>query len=282
MELVQRPPHPALASQVRSLAGWHERADGPVRRSELPGGRVVLIVSFGPRMDVDGRRFTSFVAGVHDTPALTEHDGEGHGLEVYFSPVGARRFFGMPMGELSRRVVELEDLMGRQAAELAERLYDAPGWHARLAMLERVVAERVLEAPPLPAELEWAWRRLHATDGALPVAALADELGWSRRHLSATVARELGLPPKALARILRFERAVGRLRDGADLADVALDSGYYDQAHFNRDFKRFAGATPTAYAAAAQASFAAATPSYPAATPSYPTATSASRAAEVA
>jgi AraC-like DNA-binding protein len=253
MELVARAPHPALASQVRSLAGWHEREDGPVRRTELPGGRVVLIVSFGPRTDVDGRRFTSFVAGVHDTPALTEHDGEGHGLEVYFSPIGARRFFGMPMGELARRVVELEDLIGAEASELAERLYELPGWDARLALLERVVAERVLAAPPLPAELEWAWRRLFESDGAVPVGGLAAELGWSRRHLSATVARELGLPPKALARILRFERAVGRLREGADLAAVALDSGYYDQAHFNRDFKQFTGATPTEFRGAAAA-----------------------------
>ncbi len=58
---------------------------------------------------------------------------------------------------------------------------------------------------------------------------------------------ELGVPPKALARILRFERAVGRLRAGDDLAALALDAGYYDQAHFNRDFRAFAGATPTAY-----------------------------------
>jgi AraC-like DNA-binding protein len=205
---------------------------------------VVLIVSFGPQMDVDGRRFTSFVAGVHDTPALTEHGGEGHGLEVYFSPLGARRFFGMPMGELTRQVVELEDLIGREAGELAERLYDVSDWSARLAMLERVVAKRVLAAPPLSSELEWAWRRLHRSDGAVPIAALADELGWSRRHLSASVGRELGMPPKALARILRFERAVARLRDGAPLADVALESGYYDQAHFNRDFRAFAGTTP--------------------------------------
>jgi AraC-like DNA-binding protein len=254
MELVRRPPHPALASQVRSFSGWHERSDGPVRRSELPGGRVVLIVSFGPRMDVDGRRFTSFVAGVHDRPTLTEHAGEGHGMEVYFSPLGARRFFGMPMGELTRQVVELEDVIGREAAELAEGLCEAPGWDARLAQLERVVAKRVLQAPPLPAELEWAWRRLRETDGAVPIGALAAELGWSRRHFAASFHRELGMPPKAIARLLRFERAVERLRGGADLGDVALDSGYYDQAHFNRDFKQFAGLTPTEYVLAGAAS----------------------------
>jgi AraC-like DNA-binding protein len=252
MELVQRAPHPALASQVRSLAGWHERTDGPVRRSELPGGRVVLIVSFGPRMDVDGRSFTSFVAGLHDAPALTEHGGEGHGVQIYFSPVGARRFFGMPMGELTRRVVELEDLIGPEAAELAERLYETPGWTERLARLERVVARRMIEAPALPVELEWAWRQLLQSDGAVPIGPLAAELGWSRRRLATTFGREVGMPPKALARLLRFERAVRRLRGGAGLADLALASGYYDQAHFNRDFKQFAGSTPTEYVTSVQ------------------------------
>jgi AraC-like DNA-binding protein len=253
MELVQRAPHPALASQVRRLAGWHERADGPVRRSELPGAQVVVIVSFGPQMDVDGRRYTSFAGGLGDEPALTEHAGEGHGVQLDLSPLGARRFLGMPMGELTRQVVELEDLIGRAAGELAERLHDLPGWTDRLDLLERTVAARVIEAPPIAAELEWAWRRLIETDGALPIGALATELGWSRRHFAATFHRELGMPPKAVARLLRFERALERLRAGADLGDVALDSGYYDQAHFNRDFRRFAGRTPTEYLVASAA-----------------------------
>lgn len=243
MELAQRPPHPALAAQVRSLAGWREREHGPVRRRELPGGRVVLVVSLGPSMDIDGRRFGSFVAGVHDAPAITEHAGESCGVQAYLTPLGARRVFGMPMGELAGRVVELEE------GELAERVHEAPGWPERLELLERWIARRVIDAPPVPAGLEWAWRRLLETGGAVPVAALADELGWSRRHLAARFREEVGVPPKALARMLRFERAAARLRAPAppDLGRLALDCGYYDQAHFNRDFRAFAGTTPTDY-----------------------------------
>lgn len=245
MELATRPPQPALAPLVRSLAGWHERADGPVRRAELPGGRIVLVISFGPTLDVDGRRFGSFVAGLHDTPARTEHGGEGHGIQAYLTPLGARRLLGMPMSELTGQVVELEDLIGPRAHELAERLAGLPDWPARFALLERAIAERALEAAPVAPELEHAWRRLQRAD--VSIGALAEEIGWSRRHLAATVREELGMPPKPLARLLRFERAVARLREGAALADAALDSGYYDQAHFNRDFRAFAGLTPTEY-----------------------------------
>jgi AraC-like DNA-binding protein len=242
MELATRAPHPALAGHIHSLAGWHERTDGPVRRAELPGARIVLVISFGPTLDVDGRTFRSFVAGLTDAPALTEHAGEGHGMQAYLTPLGARRLLGMPMAELTRQVVELEELIGRD--ELSERLATAPDWGTRFALLEREIARRTLAAPPVAPELEWAWRRL--SDG-VPVGELAAELGWSRRHFTATVRRELGLAPKPLARLLRFERAVERLRAGDELADVALDSGYYDQAHFNRDFKAFAGVTPTEY-----------------------------------
>jgi AraC-like DNA-binding protein len=245
-----RAPHPALRRDIRTLTGWYERSDGPLRRRELPGGRIVLVISFGPKMDVDGCTFTSFAAGLYDAPALTEHDGFGHGIQSYMTPLGARRFFGMPMGELAGRTVELEDLIGPMASELAERLAEAPDWAARIDRFERAIAARVLAAPPVPAELEWAWQRLLESDGAVPIGELAAELGWSRRHLAVRFREELGMSPKALARLLRFERATGRLRAGDDLADLALDAGYYDQAHFNRDFRAFAGTTPTEYLAA--------------------------------
>ena len=250
MELASRPPHAALRRHIRTLSGWHEQADGPVVRDELPGGRVVLVVSFGPPMDIDGRRFTSFAAGLHDGPAHTAHDGLGYGIQAYLTPLGARRFFGMPMGELANRVVELEDRIGPAADELAERRAGARDWAARLDLFERAIAARVRAAPPVASELEWAWGRLLESDGSQPVGELAGELGWSRRHLTARVRDELGMPPKAIARILRFERAVERLRLGDDLATLALDAGYYDQAHFNRDFRAFAGTTPTEYLAA--------------------------------
>ena len=184
------------------------------------------------------------MAGLHDAPALTEHAGEGHGIQAYLTPLGARRLLGMPMGELTREVVELEDLIGPAAHELADRLATAPDWATRFDLLERAIAARTLAAPPVAPELVWSWQRLH---DPVPIGELADEVGWSRRHLAATVNRELGMAPKALARLLRFERALQRLRAGADLVDVALDSGYYDQAHFNRDFRAFAGVTPTEY-----------------------------------
>jgi AraC-like DNA-binding protein len=243
MELLLRP---SSSPAVRNLAGWYERVDHPVVRREVPGGRIVLVISFGPPLDVDGRSYGSFVAGLHETAAITEHAGVSHGVQAYLTPLGAEKLFRTPMGELANGSADLTDLLD-DADELAERLYETPGWPARLALLEAYIERRVADAPPAPREIEWSWQRLLRSDGAVPVAELAEEVGWSRRHLAARFREHVGLPPKALARILRFERAAERLRRGADLSDAALDSGYYDQAHFNRDFKAFAGVTPTEY-----------------------------------
>ena len=123
-------------------------------------------------MQVDGGTYGSFVAGLHDAAAITEHAGVSHGVQAYLTPLGAERLFRMPMGELANRGADLADLLD-DADELAERLYETPGWPARLALLEAYIERRVAEAPQAPREIEWSWQRLLASDGAVPVASLA-------------------------------------------------------------------------------------------------------------
>ena len=251
MQLAGRPPHPALRRDIRTLTGWYERSDAPLRRSELPGGRVVLVVSFGPRMDVDGRTFTSFAAGLYDAPALTEHDGLGHGIQSYMTPLGARRFFGMPMSEITGQTVELEDLIGPVAGRTlrsgSPRRPTGPrGSTCSSARSPSAYWPRRRWRPSSSGRGTGCWRATARRRSA----SSRPSFGWSRRHFAVRFRDELGMPPKALARLLRFERAVKRLRAGDELADLALEAGYYDQAHFNRDFRAFAGITPTEYLAA--------------------------------
>jgi AraC-like DNA-binding protein len=256
-EFAQRAPHPALRADFAFYVGFEEHYHAPLRRLEVPWGGVALIVSLGPRhrmLDPErperaARAHGSFVAGVHDRATIVEHDGVSRGLEVHFTPLGARRFLGVPGSELANRVVELEDVLGPAATRLAEQLAGAHGWAERFDHMDAAILARARAAPLLPPAVEWAWRRLRDSGGGTPIAGLAAELGCSRRHLARCFGAEIGLPPKALARVLRFERAVGLLRAGDDLADVAYSCGYYDQPHFNRDFRELASTTPTDYVA---------------------------------
>src|SRR4051812_18032493 len=241
-------PAAGLRGDVLRYCGYRERT-GPLARREVASPAGVLIISLGPRIAVDGRTYTSFAAGLSDQPAITEHDGVQDGIQVDLSPLAAGRLLGVPMRELANQVVDLDALLGRAAGELAERLAEAPDWPARFALLDAALAARLVQAPPAPAGVAHAWRRLTASAGAVPIAALAAQLGYSRRHLAARFHEHVGLPPKRLARVLRFERVAAGLRAGSDLADLAYACGYADQPHLNRDFRAFAGVTPTEYAA---------------------------------
>jgi len=108
------------------------------------------------------------------------------------------------------------------------------------------------DAGPRPArEVAWAWHRLATTHGAVPVGDLAAEVGWSRRHLVSRFHQQVGLPPKTAARVIRFSHLLSRFGDAqaGQWSRIAAECGYYDQAHMNRDFREFAGTTPTDYLA---------------------------------
>lgn len=236
-------PDPALRGVIIRAADFHERS-APLRRSEGPLLGVVLLVSLGPDIEVAGERIGSFAAGLWDRPVTTGHFGEQAGYELYLDLLGARRLLGVPMAELANRVVRLDDLLGPFAGELAEQLAAAPDAAVRHALAQRLLARRLDEGSSGSPEVHRVLGRLRSSHGAVRIEALAAEVGWSSRHLSARFRDETGLAPKAVARLARAEHAVTLLREGRPLADVAYAAGYADQPHFNRDFRELVGCPP--------------------------------------
>jgi AraC-like DNA-binding protein len=251
----ERAPHPALRGVVRRYTGFEQRTDGPVAFRELPCTFVPVILDLGDgwhigdprRPDRGADHLGSFVAGLTGGPVLVRHDGRARCLQVDLAPRAARRLLGMPMTELADRSVPLEDVLGRDAGDLVERLAGAASWEARFTLVDDVLVRRLAATDPLGGEVGWALARLEATDGAEPIGALARELGWSPRRLIRRFRDELGLPPKLVARILRFERLHGlvRTRTGVDWARTAAACGYFDQAHMAREVRALADITPS-------------------------------------
>ncbi|WP_354700193.1 hypothetical protein DSM112329_00457 [Paraconexibacter sp. AEG42_29] len=254
IEHVARAPHPLLRSHVQSYSGFREWSPEPIRRRELPFGGVAVILALedawwlgeGVANDVPLTRFTSFVGGLIDRPVVAEHRGYACSLQFDLTPLGARALFGVPGRELTDRIVAFDDLLGRDAVLLVDELAAAVGWPARFAVLDRFLLRRFDSAPRLSPEVEWAWRRLVATGGQVPIGDLVSAIGCSRRHLAARFGEDVGMTPKTYGRLLRFERAVDRLRCGDDeLGRIAAACGFSDQAHFTRELRAFSGATPT-------------------------------------
>src|SRR5206468_3885999 len=115
------------------------------------------------------RHESGFVAGLSDSFTLTEHAGVSRGLQVNFTPFGARLCFGVPMEELTNRAVGLDELLGAEGAQLTVRLAEARDWPARFALLDRMLVRRLLRARPIPAWVQHAYRCIEQSGGQLDI-----------------------------------------------------------------------------------------------------------------
>ena len=240
--LIRRDPAPPLAGRVTSYYGFEVETPEPVRQREGPGTDVVVILTFEEHWLIDGARHTSFVAGLHDRQVTTEHPGRSLGMQVNLDPLAARALVGVPLHELAGPAVPAEQILD---PFLVERLANTPGWDARFALLDGALVPRLADARP-SREVAWAWRRLRATHGRVPIGTLAAELGWSRKRIVARFRDEIGLPPKAVARLVRFERA-RELAGTMPWGELAFECGFSDQSHLIAEFRRITGRTPETF-----------------------------------
>jgi AraC-like DNA-binding protein len=252
----RRLPHPALAGAVVDLVGYEERASGHFRQIEPASLVVPLVISFGDAFEIGlgraprrGDRQTSFVAGLFGGHAVIDSFGACSCIQVNFTPLGAYRFFGHSMHELADTMVSASDVLDRDAWALRDRLGDEPDWHRRFDLIERMLTVRLLSAPVPTPSVVAAYRRIVETHGRGSTAAIAASVNCSRKHLAAKFREEVGLTPKAVARIARFNAAVRLARHGHGWADIAAECRYTDQSHLVREFAAFAGETPSAWKA---------------------------------
>jgi AraC-like DNA-binding protein len=253
IELAEREPAVPLRRYVRRYTAWFDFGTSLVRRRHLPSGLIPLIINFDA--DVRLRRGSSgewtrhrtFTAGLHDVFTFSESAGPNFGVQIDLTALGARLIYGQPLAEFANCIVDCDGMPGALCEALSSKLFDAPTWAARFDVIDREIEARVAVARPLNARIEWTWEMLSRTGGRARIENLRRATGCSERHFAASFRNEFGLRPKAFANVLRFGRAAERLSRGsfASLTEVALACGYFDQAHFNRDFLRFAGVTPT-------------------------------------
>jgi AraC-like DNA-binding protein len=240
--VIRRAPAAPLAGRVTSYYGFGTETPEPVRQREGPGTDVVVILTFEEHWLIDGERHTSFVAGLHERQVTTEHPGRSLGMQVNLDPLAARALVGTPLHELAGRTVPLAEILD---PSLVERLAEASGWDARFGLLDAALAPRLADMRP-SCEVAWAWQQLRATHGRVPIGVLAAELGWSRKRIVARFRDEIGLPPKAVARLLRFEHA-RELAGTMPWGELAFECGFADQSHLIAEFRRVTGRTPETF-----------------------------------
>ncbi|WP_370617388.1 helix-turn-helix domain-containing protein [Mumia qirimensis] len=256
IDLVRHRVSPALDGLVAGVVGLSERAPGVVRRRQPAGTLLPLVFSFGnpltigPVADAAGAAsYESFLAGLSSSPATTQFEDGQDCVQVYLTPIGARRILGVPGSQVAGRVLAVRDVGPRTDGYLTERLRGATTWTERFDLVERVLLQQLEREVGAPAWVGWMWSQIAQSGGRVRIRDLVDRTGWSHRYVTTVFAEEIGLTPKRAAGIVRFERAAADL-GRFPLAEIAARRGYADQSHLARDVARYAGETPSELAAA--------------------------------
>jgi AraC-like DNA-binding protein len=295
-EYVQGTAAPALRPYVAWYSGYRQRGVPPNLHRGLPSPYLTLIFTLDEPLSILGHPdprqppgdFDALLGGLHATPALITHDGAQSGVQAELSPLGARALLGLPAGELAHIDVSADAVLGAVCDEVRDRLRTATTWRARFAAVDEGLLRAARSDREVAPEVTWAWRRLRRSRGTVSASSLAAEVGWSGRHLAHRFQVEVGLSPKAAARVIRFDHArrllaarapdlpgpLGFLgspdaaepfgpglpapapgpagtgpRAGGGLADLAAECGYFDQAHLAREFRALAGCPPSRWLA---------------------------------
>ncbi|GLY74589.1 AraC family transcriptional regulator [Actinoallomurus iriomotensis] len=190
--------------------------------------------------------------GVWTRRFLVEYPARVRLVGVHFKPWGSSPFVDMPATELRDRWVPVDAVWQRSLDRIRDQVGDMTSATGTLRVLEEELRSRLAEAPSRGLGLvQHTGGRLETAHGAVPVGALADAAGVSGNHLATQFKFHVGVTPKRVARIYRFARlilSVDALRP-VDWSDLAHTAGYFDRAHFSREFKDFTGHTPTEYLA---------------------------------
>jgi AraC-like DNA-binding protein len=255
-----KPPAPALAPYVATF--WAvERTFRPADRpfAILPDSSIELVCFTGAQAWIDDGTSrqslpSCYLVGLLDRPLTLRAEGT---LRVAAARLFAWSLYPLLGADFTPRGVTLhgldQRLSERTAAVVAQ--LEAGDLAAALACLEAVLLERAARLPRPPSQAWAAAQALVAAEGTLGVAELSARQHHSVRQIERQVQAAVGRSPKALARLARFQQVRDRLyADPAqDLAALATDLGYSDQAHLSREFKAFSQRTPRQFSAEMQA-----------------------------
>jgi len=252
-------PGPPLADFVEYL--WALR-DAPAHSTEriVPSGTLELVVNLQEDAlriyDPDTRGWRRYsgavVSGAYRRFFVIDARDHASIVGVHFRPGGAWAFLGVPPGELADRHIDLAVLWGRSALELREQLCAAPTSAKRFALLKSALRSRLVDYRPGHPAVPFALGRL-ARPG-VTVGEVAADVALSRRRFIQVFTTEVGMTPKRLSRVLRFQRASGLARrvEGPDWARLARACGYFDQSHLINDVSEFTGTSPRQLGPASQ------------------------------
>ena len=247
------PPSPEFASVIKLF--WSlEYGGGAEPETIVPDGCPEIVFNLADRFRrFDGSSFqpqpTTLFAGQISRPLVIAPMGSVKLFGVRFTPAGAFAISRNRQDEFTDKTPDAFFLLGKHAAALEDAVNSASSFQARVAIVEMFVRHRTVNMDPRPMVAQLATNLITMGYGKVSISRLAEYLNRSERSLERDFRGQVGISPKLFARITRFQnvvRSVGSVSN-AKMIETALATGYFDQSHMVRDFKEFAGTTPTEF-----------------------------------
>jgi AraC-like DNA-binding protein len=255
-------PRSPLAQFVKCFWYWEGAPQTHAQEQLMPNGEPAIIVNLRDEPiriydPCDLSQSESYglavLSGPRSRPFVIDTEQEERVFGIEFQPGGSFPFFRMPSSEFADDGLSLECLWRSAAHELRERLLEAPDVDSMFELTERFLMRQAVRPFELHPGVAFALHRFCVRPHRTTVGSVLERLGLSHRRFAQLFHDQVGLTPKSFSRVQRFQRVLRMVHRSRsiDWADVALDCGYYDQAHFIHDFQDFSGFTPTVYAARA-------------------------------
>jgi AraC-like DNA-binding protein len=224
----------------------------------LPTGTTEIVIDLRDNQNRvydrdDLNRFQTYdgpiICGPHSEHFVIDTAGQAYVMGIHFKPGGAFPFISNPLNELHNTHLSLSTLWGLKANDMRDRLLEAEAPEEKFKVLEECLLAQAVRPLVRHPAVAFALKELHNVPSSRTISNLTDEIGLSARRFIQIFSAEVGLTPKLFCRVRRFQEVLRIVQTQSDIdwVDIAIGCGYFDQAHFIRDFKAFSGINPSVY-----------------------------------
>jgi len=251
-------PTPPLSRYIESI--WQVASSGgpPSRQRVYPDGAMALVIHLDKPtatyfIDNEPSRVrVPLLAGPFSRSFHFDPSQSTSVIGIAFRPGAARVFFSVAAHELHNTDIALRDLVPDEADLLLNAVCSAKGDQERFLVVEEYLIRKLANGPSVHPAIRYSVDQLSRRAGVRGIRQLQLESGLSHTRFIQLFREQVGLTPKLFCRVRRFRVLLDQIKSGISVnwADLAIDCGYFDQAHLIRDFRAFAGVTPLAYSRA--------------------------------
>lgn len=249
-------PSPELQPFVKCFWSLEDEAkEDHLKQRVLPDGCMEMIFHYG---DLYSQHFEdgssiiqprSFVFGQITKYIEISPTGISGIISARFLPDGISPFLNMPLTSLENKAVPITELFGEDGKKLEVAVINGTDSQQRIMLIEAFLLSKLTEQKTIDAITKSCVDIIFQSHGQIGLAALADQMNINRRNMERKFTSAIGISPKQLARVARLQATLKMLgqKKFTSLTEIAYENGYYDQAHFIKDFREFTGISPKSF-----------------------------------